>query len=70
MRGEGNGVMTFARKQIAPREKAPSLPRQQSCIYVGRDVVENASRLTSETLDQISNEIMLEILTELEKKQK
>jgi hypothetical protein len=38
-------------------------------IQVGRDVVINASRLTSETITQKSDEILRETLKELEKKQ-
>ena len=60
--------MSFASRK---HEGAPSLPQQQERrIHVGRDTVENASRLTSETLDQITDEIMREILKEIEKKQK
>jgi hypothetical protein len=59
--------MSFASRK---HEEAPSLPRQERHIRVGRDAVEHASRLTSETLDQITDEILNEVLKQLEKKQK
>jgi hypothetical protein len=70
MRWEG-GLMSFAPRKP---EEAPSLSKQQQQqqrrIRVGRDAVEKCSRLTSETLDQISDEILNEVLKQLEKKQK
>lgn len=38
-------------------------------IHVGRDVVNNASRLTSGTLNRMCEELLLDVVKEIEKKE-
>ncbi|WP_298256160.1 hypothetical protein [Bradyrhizobium sp.] len=57
--------MSFAMKKQGPQERAPQVAVQ---IHVGRDAVNNASRQTSETINQMTDQIAREISKQLQEK--
>lgn len=55
---------------IKKQETPPGVGQHPQHIHVGRDAVNNASRQTSITINQMTDQIAREIAHEVEKKQR